>query len=505
MKIRVKAFLVVSITLALFLTLLFWVVAPILMKESIELDRNTMINDAKRVRNYLDGDMQSLARTNTDWAVWDDTYLFLQGQQPEYMDVNLQHDTFENNRVSFMLFFNASRQLIHQQGFDIYNSEPLELDSGFPNVFLPLIPTDGDVDHTLLIRTGAGFAMAAIHSVHTSDGEGPAAGTLIMGKFIQKEYIASMAEVLSLDLRLGDEVQYTGATPDHVEIAPVNETMLEGTIFITDDSNQSAYEMKLIGDRKFYHDKKESIKHLSLLTMLFSLLFMLFVLVLLDRLILSRIYRISLQLNRIQREKNVNERVQSNSKYKDEVSVLECSINTMLQSLEEKHNEVTTLAYFDPLTTLPNRYKLEAEFERMAESHPDELALLFFDLDGFKKVNDSLGHDSGDILLRTVACRVMSVVSEAGGVAARYGGDEFTVLVKESAELDFNRMVRTLLKEIEAPVFIKSQTVNITASIGISRSRYDGHTLVELLKKADIAMYTAKKRGKNQWAAYTSI
>ncbi|MBB3112434.1 diguanylate cyclase (GGDEF)-like protein [Paenibacillus phyllosphaerae] len=503
MKLRMKAFLVVSVTMILFIALLYGIVSPLLVKGSKELDVNKTRKDIERVRNDLDEDMQLLTRTNSDWAVWDDTYLYLKGKMPQYVDVNLQEDTFENNQLSFMLYFNADNKLVYQQGYDLYSHQALKLAGDFQEAFVPIVGSSyGNLDKTLLIRTDLGLATISLKSVFTSDGDGPSAGALIMGRLITDGYFGIMAEELSLDLRFMEEGAYK-QTMSTIIAEPVSETEIKGALLLTDYLNRYAYEVSFIAERHFYLNKKASIAQLGIFLCAAGLLFMLIMQVLLDRLILSRVYRVSQQLKTIQAEKNVHARIETNSNYQDELSVLEGSINTMLASLEEKHDEVKMLAYRDQLTLLPNRYMLETEFRKRIEADSATLYLLFFDLDGFKKVNDSLGHEAGDILLRTVANRVKPIVDEAGGMLARYGGDEFVILVNRRTDRELMLLLTAILDMLRLPFTIKSETVSVTGSIGISMSVRGDTTLDELMKEADIAMYEAKKNGKNQWAFYS--
>ncbi|WP_166242597.1 sensor domain-containing diguanylate cyclase [Paenibacillus turpanensis] len=502
MKLRMKAFLVVSITMILFLLLLFGTAGPILLRESKLLDDNNTLKDAELIKNNMESDLQGLSRTNRDWAVWDDTYYFLLGAKPDYVEVNLLSETFENNQVSFIIYLNAKNELVYQQGYDLHQHKELHLERAFYETFLPIAQSYVELNEALLVQTSNGLSMASLHSVYTSIGEGPSAGTIIMGRFIDSKYLSTTAKELSLTLHFQEKDSNSTTDAWAVAAEPVSETEIKGSLTLKDYMNQYTYEMSFIGQRHFYLEKKESIKQLGFLLVLIGLFFILFILLLLDRFILSRVYRMSLQLNRIQNEKNVSERIRTSTKYRDELTTLENSINMMLQSLEEKHNEVTKLAYYDHLTLLPNRYLLEEEFRKRIEAH-SSLALLFFDLDGFKRINDTLGHEAGDVLLQTVANRLAPVLAKVDGLAARYGGDEFVILVRYHQHADIIALANAIIAKFGEMYTIPSQPVRISASIGISLYPQDGNTLDELLKNADIAMYEAKKGGKNQWAFYT--
>ncbi|MPZ44749.1 MAG: diguanylate cyclase [Betaproteobacteria bacterium] len=158
-------------------------------------------------------------------------------------------------------------------------------------------------------------------------------------------------------------------------------------------------------------------------------------------------------------------------------------------------------AYHDPLTGLANRAAFVERLEQtlaLAQRHHRQVALLFIDLDGFKPVNDTLGHGAGDAVLKEIAARLRSSL-RAGDVVGRMGGDEFVVLVEESGEPERPaKVARKLLDAVARPVPLAAgQECRVTASIGISRYPEDGEDAGALLRSADEAMYRSKAEGRN--------
>jgi diguanylate cyclase (GGDEF)-like protein len=164
------------------------------------------------------------------------------------------------------------------------------------------------------------------------------------------------------------------------------------------------------------------------------------------------------------------------------------------------------LASHDGLTNLPNRetfnellhYAIEA-----ARRHQRRFAVLFIDLDRFKVINDSLGHDAGDMLLVEIANRLRSTL-RSSDVVARLGGDEFVVILEETAESDaIERIARNLLSVLSQPLQLSGHECHTTASIGIAMYPSDGSDVQTLTKNADMAMYLAKEDGKNGFRFFT--
>lgn len=165
------------------------------------------------------------------------------------------------------------------------------------------------------------------------------------------------------------------------------------------------------------------------------------------------------------------------------------------------------LAHHDILTGLPNRLLLQDRLDhaiRRALRDRRRLAVLFLDLDRFKNINDTLGHNAGDELLRIASDRLNAQVRD-GDTVARLGGDEFTILLEDyHSPEDARTVAHKLLGVFREPFLINDQALFVTASIGISVFPSDGVTADKLIRNADSAMYRAKEEGKNNFQFYTS-
>lgn len=165
-------------------------------------------------------------------------------------------------------------------------------------------------------------------------------------------------------------------------------------------------------------------------------------------------------------------------------------------------------ANFDLLTQLPNRrmlYDRLAQEIKKANRASTPLALLFIDLDRFKEVNDTLGHDIGDTLLVEAARRIVACVREADTVA-RLGGDEFTVILADAEEMgSVERVTENILQKLAEPFQLGSEVSYVSASIGITLYPNDAITIEGLFKNADQAMYVAKNQGRNRFSYFTPL
>jgi diguanylate cyclase (GGDEF)-like protein len=164
----------------------------------------------------------------------------------------------------------------------------------------------------------------------------------------------------------------------------------------------------------------------------------------------------------------------------------------------EEHIEY--LAYHDELTGIPNRAYFHRAFEHAlatTQRYGLRCALMLVDLDRFKNINDTIGHEAGDQLLKQVAARLRTCLRDSD-IIARLGGDEFVILMQDASSVEaVNAVALKILEATSRPLLIDDQEFLITASIGISTYPHDGADMQTLLKNSDVAMYRAKESGKN--------
>ncbi|MGZ5042823.1 MAG: putative bifunctional diguanylate cyclase/phosphodiesterase, partial [Usitatibacter sp.] len=186
----------------------------------------------------------------------------------------------------------------------------------------------------------------------------------------------------------------------------------------------------------------------------------------------------------------------------------ELLLKAMQYSIERKRyqEELERQANYDGLTGLPNRHLFHDRLKQavFAQRNAKSIAVVFIDLDHFKVINDSLGHNFGDEVLRHVGERLTAAVRE-GDTVARLGGDEFVLILSDQTREDvIFRSMRRLIGKVGEPMVIGDRELNITCSAGISLYPQDGPDVQTLLKNADAAMYRAKSAGRNTFQFFTA-
>lgn len=170
---------------------------------------------------------------------------------------------------------------------------------------------------------------------------------------------------------------------------------------------------------------------------------------------------------------------------------------------KEAEQRVSFLDFHDALTGLPNRAFARQRFNQASTTCSAHMAFFYLDIDNFNTINDSLGHLTGDAVLKIISKRLQSLESDVE-IVARLGGDEFLIVVKDSSASDLTILLESILEIVHYPMVVEGYRLSVTASIGIAIHSQDGDDFGALLKAADTALFQAKAAGRNTWSFYTS-
>jgi diguanylate cyclase (GGDEF)-like protein/PAS domain S-box-containing protein len=184
-------------------------------------------------------------------------------------------------------------------------------------------------------------------------------------------------------------------------------------------------------------------------------------------------------------------------------------IGTVIDITERKNNEkmIKHMAYHDQLTDLPNRYLLREKLNetiKYSKNNNQKFALLFLDLDRFKAINDTMGHETGDKVLVEIAERLKACVNQRD-IISRYGGDEFSILLPNSDEQRAGEVAQQIITSLSEPFLFYHHEFVVTPSIGITVFPTHGKSFGTLIKNADLAMYHAKSLGKNNFQFFNDV
>ncbi|MGI2139705.1 putative bifunctional diguanylate cyclase/phosphodiesterase [Shewanella baltica] len=276
---------------------------------------------------------------------------------------------------------------------------------------------------------------------------------------------------------------------------------------------EGTQQQQLIGTLTVFYDTQEltntlfsQLRFSFFATLARALLLTLVLSVVFHRFLTQPIARISEAIDKIEPDSpDENLLPMSNAHKDDELGLVTSKFNQILIQFSQTQSKLRKMATRDPLTGLPNRTLLLETIAvtiQRSRVHKRSFALMFIDLDRFKNINDSLGHALGDQFLARIARILERFVGDKGTVS-RLGGDEFVILADTvhtpDQAADF---VDKLLIQLNVPIQLNEHAIHPAASIGISIYPEDGHSAEDLIRHADIAMYSAKAAGSNQWAFF---
>lgn len=498
MNIKLKTMGLIAVTMIVCISLVFLFVRPVLLKNADEMDQESLEKDRIRAENHLKYTSSDLQSLNRDWAIWDDTYRFAETVNPTYIQSNIFFETFVNNNINFMIFLNTDLEIIHTSGFDLHTGEEWEADAfAFMNSML-LEDLEQSETSTIIYNTKLGLLLLSSEKILPSNEDGPFRGYLVMGKKLDHQFFKAMNNQLVINTEvLANPLEIRKAVIDAGQ--EKGETVSK-VVYLDED-----IAIGVEKDRKYYNEKLRSVNDLFIYMTLATLIIAFLTYSLMNSLVLSRISFLARQLKGINVRDPETFKVKKLKRANDEITALENAFQEMVDSLGGAHFEISKMAYYDYLTDLPNRLNLSRYFTEEIENTKSEFAILFFDLDGFKRINDLFGHNFGDEVLKQVGKRLAASVMEDKTELFRIGGDEFIMISPYSDKFRLTQMIEKIANEIRKEITIKKIRTSLSTSIGISIYPSDGTNLSDLLQFADTAMYEAKKTGKNSFCFYGEL
>jgi diguanylate cyclase (GGDEF)-like protein len=453
---------------------LYFLLSSVFLDEFRQVEERDVRQKMEKLRSVIDFELRSLANKTGDWANWTDSWNYARGTNPGFPDANISMTTFTELGIDTLAFIGKDGQMVHVRAADREAGREVAPPSAFTKPLeggSPLLlhsnPDRDELHGLLMLQEGPMFIAA--RAILDSEGSGDPAGTLLFGQFIRPPEIELLEQMSHMSIRIfrtdADDLPDSVSSSlsrlqrqDDIVVSPVDEGGILGTFALADVYGNRALVVQGNLQRPIYAQAKEARLFVLYALCLVGLTLTVFILVL---------------------------------------------IRWLSRSWDQHHQSeerVRHLAFHDQLTGLPNRYLFNDRVKmaiHQARRSEYGLAALFVDLDQFKNVNDTLGHEVGDALLRQVAERLSGQLRSADSVG-RPGGDEFLILLHNvdspaKAKTAADRLF-TVLRE---PFRIDHHEFHISASIGIALFPTDGEDADTLFRNADIAMYHAKEEGRN--------
>ena len=456
-----------------------------------------MHDDTLRVTQALQTELTSLSTFVMNWSNWDDTYAYVRRPTQAYETSNLTAPSFESIRINLLLFLNRRGKVVKASAYDLLNKKLVPgnelaravLDRGGRD----LIPVGTQDSRQGIVMLPSGPWLIAARPVLTSASSGPSAGTVVMGRQLTSTLLRDLKRDAKLSLTVtpatADMVTRISRAAAGVLISVNGPNNLAGQTLVRDLSGQATLVLNVGADRKDHLNGLLTARTILLAVLAVVLVFTVLSMLLVEKLVLNRLGHYRRQVQVIRTGKQLSSRFPVSGR--DELSDLGHALNGLLDQTELSQRQLRHQATYDELTGLPNRSEFKRALSAMVQT-ARPFAVLLLDLDNFKAVNDTLGHDVGDEVLRAAAARLTPAVP-TGGLLARLGGDEFAALLPGTSDdplswIQAQTMIDTLLQPLTTSVM----DLQLWASAGVSHWPDDASDAAALLKYADLAMYRGK-------------
>ncbi|GAM61099.1 hypothetical protein JCM19232_4041 [Vibrio ishigakensis] len=486
-----------------------------------QLEQDSAIKNFERVVSRFNEDSQTLDKLNRDWASWDDTYAFVQGQNTNYEKANLGVEFYKNGDFDFLMFFNTREELVwhgiySETADNVVKNKDLAdqtigqlsrkygTDSFMPNTL------DGNFMGLLVVNERP--VLFSIRPILKSNNQGPIMGYLIRGKRIDRGLITDYMKQTQVRFKL------TAVENANKEITPdlMVEVMDAQTLEVSRYIYSNGVPIILLESyypRNISLQGKLAVQTALIASVILGVLLLVVQWYVLQVVVLAPISKLKETASSI--TENQNYRQRTSIETKDEIGGLSLQLNNMLDAIEtreeklqEAMRELKHLSVTDSLTKIPNRLRFDSasrtEWRRMSRDRMP-LSIIMCDVDYFKQYNDYYGHIGGDDCLVTIANALAKSVARPADLVARYGGEEFVLLLPNT--------------DIKGAEFIAEKVMNKIAELNIAHSKSDvadhvtvsmgissvipnsGKSLRQLLTHADDALYEAKLTGRNRYVS----
>jgi signal transduction histidine kinase len=345
-KLRIKALLIVAITLASLVLILYIPLRIFLFSRFVALEEQMVRTDLQRAQSALLGDLHDLEVYNASYAIWDDSYGFVADHNPSYIERNYYDQFFSDSRLNLLLAVDADGQVIFGKQFNLSTQAETPLSQRFQQLSKgdPLLGKQVESgSKTGIVLLSEGPMLIATHEILTSEGHGPSRGTLIMGRFLDTSETQRLAQNTQLtfafyqldDPQISDDLRsMRAASADRTQpiINALSEQEIAAYVLVDDIDQSSKLVLRLTSPRSVYLQGQVGISYFIISLLIIGFVFGVIILVLLDRMILSRLSRLSTSVRQIGASGDLAARVKAIGH--DELSDLAGEVNSMLAALQ---------------------------------------------------------------------------------------------------------------------------------------------------------------------------
>ncbi|MGF7117331.1 CHASE4 domain-containing protein [Methanobacterium oryzae] len=352
MNLRKNTLMITATTLLFLIIILFVTSQFIVMTNFVNLENQNMQQNVERALNALSNDISDLDSFAHDWASWDDTYIFIQNNNSEYISSNLVDETFSHSNINIMIYIDSSGKIIAEKAFDLKTKKEILISNTLNEYMLSnkFLLNHSNVNNTSgIIMLPEGPMLIVSRPILTSNEKGPAKGTLIMGRYLNQAEIQHLSQITKLPITISqinnsnanikiNNTNYSlyGSVPIYVN--SLSEDIVEGSSILKDINGKPVLMLKIDMPRDIYNQGQESLLYSFASILIVGIVFGIVILLYLDKFVLSRLTKLSVKVSEIGKSDDLSTRIPV--KKDDELSSLAKSINNMLSALEKSQHEL---------------------------------------------------------------------------------------------------------------------------------------------------------------------
>ena len=505
-SLRRQSLLITASTLALCMAVGAGISHYAMERSMREFEGRDAAHTLDRINILLDLQLENMRKQATDYAVWNTTYDFMASADPEYVKENYSEAIFENldidsaflirpdGRIA-MALFKADQLAPGATGMRyIANAKAMPLSEQIARKTAgyrePKIGSILSVDGKLYIF--------GVSDILTNDGNGPSRGKVVFIRMLDKkrmEYLKMLAQE--------DFILKTDQIEDRIAIGDERVVSVKSML---DTAGRPVADIIVDQPRPLKQLVTTTRNIISANALVLTLIALLFVFLMFDRLVLRKIDTLVRNIFSIRQVGAIGKRLPAIGD--QDIDRISSEVNFMLEELSESHTRLQHEAFHDHLTGLGNRRlllnELDNAFQSVKTGSIGHFSLFLMDLDDFKDINDLYGHLAGDHVIKVIAQR-LGECARRPDLSVRLGGDEFAVLIRSDRKPDTDLLARRLLDAITRPVIWDGIALGVKASIGIvvaDASSDASSNPIDWLRRADIAMYASKNRTKNGYLLF---
>lgn len=533
MSIRAKVFTIILVLFASLGVADFFVQRFVVYPSFLELENHEAGQNLQRIFHAIDRENYHLERICRDWATWDDTHDFMTTGSQVYKTSNLYDEALDSIAVNVMLFLAQDGRIVWSNARDTEQKADMQLElAQAKSIPLdhPLIRlASGEKGAVGIISTEHGPMLFATRRILRSDGSGPANGFLIVGRFVNP----AMVETLSEQTRIPFEVVYpyveermacgtSGLTPASMGgldyFTRKDGKYVRVCSAYNDSEGRPIFGIQYLFPREITQKGIASIRYAMVLVISSGLIVLIMLNVLLQAVALKPLQKLTNHAVRLRREEDYAQPL--DLRRDDEVGMLAESFDSMVQTIRERTEELkraneqlTHLSMRDGLTGIPNRRMFDDSLKqewRRATRDKTPISIILGDVDFFKNYNDAHGHLQGDQCLIAVAAALQQQMQRPADLVARFGGEEFAVILADTDADGAEHVAKSLLQavvDLHLEHGDSDAASCVTMSFGVASmvpEPQDGDEgMAELLRRADRAMYRSKRLGRNRVVAWS--